>query len=35
MLDGLLFQSALGMTALDEPGLPEKICELYLGGLLK
>jgi len=35
MLDGLLFQSALGMTAIGERKLPEKICDVYLGGLLK
>ena len=34
-LDGLLFQSALGLTVLEEPGLPEKICEVYLRGLVK
>jgi AcrR family transcriptional regulator len=35
MLDGLLFQSALGMTAIGERKLPERICDVYLGGLLK
>ncbi len=35
MLDGLLFQSALGMTPIGERKLPEKICDIYLGGLLK
>jgi len=35
MLDGLLFQSALGMTAIGERKLPEKICDIYMGGLLK
>ncbi|MCP4686391.1 MAG: TetR/AcrR family transcriptional regulator [bacterium] len=35
MLDGLLFQSALGMTAIADRKLPEKICDVYLGGLLK
>lgn len=34
-LDGLLFQSALGITALNELGLPEKTCDVFMGGLLK
>lgn len=35
MLDGLLFQSALGMTTIADRSLPEKICDVYMGGLLK